>query len=416
MMGLLFIHGHERLKEDVKGNYYTDGSYNQEVWDRYLNLSSEVNVIFKKDPIKYNQQYALDNFQPFNKNKIKYIEIPDLVSSYLTFINPSRRRKVNQIIENAIIQNDASIIRLPSSEGLRAVKYSIKHNKPYLIELVGCPWNAYFNHSFKGKIVAPFMWCLTRKIIKNAPYVVYVTNEFLQRRYPCKGANVGCSDVTLPPLDESILERRLDKIRQIDKSKSIIIGTTAAVNVRYKGQEYVIKAISKLNKEGFNFEYHLVGGGNNSYLHTVARKYNVLDKIKFLGSIPHEKIFDYLDDIDIYIQPSKTEGMPRALLEAMSRGCPAIGSDVGDIPELLNNDFIFRKKETNEICTLLKKIINMNIMAKEAKNNFDKVKEFSKSLLDNKRNKFYLEFKNNVSSKLIKLQKNKYLERHKNVV
>lgn len=392
-MALLFIHGHERLKEDIKGNYYTDGSYNKEVWDRYLNLSSELEVIFKRDPIKYNQQYALRKFQPFNKNKIKYIEIPDLMSSYLTFINPARRRKVNRIIENAIIQNDASIIRLPSSEGFRAVKYSRKHNKPYLIELVGCPWDGYFNHSFKGKIVAPFMWYLTRKIMKNAPYVVYVTNEFLQRRYPCKGESVGCSDVTLPPLDESILKRRLDKIKQTDKSKSIIIGTTAAVNVRYKGQEYVIKAISKLNKEGFDFEYHLAGGGNISFLKSVAEKYNVVDKVKFLGSLPHDEVFEYLDDIDIYIQPSRQEGLPRALIEAMSKGCPSLGSTTGGIPELLNSKFIFHNGSVNEICEILRKL-DQSIMIAEANRSYEKAKEFDKELLDRKRSEFYRKFIN----------------------
>jgi hypothetical protein len=44
------------------------------------------------------------------------------------------------------------------------------------------------------------MWYSTRKAVINAPYVLYVTNEFLQRRYPANGRHIGCSDVSLPLL------------------------------------------------------------------------------------------------------------------------------------------------------------------------------------------------------------------------
>src|SRR5690606_9772698 len=104
-------------------------------------------------------------------------------------------------------------------------------------EMVGCPWDAYWNPSLKGKIVAPIMWMLTRYSVKQAPYTVYVTNEFLQRRYPSKGISMGCSDVALPVFDAGIIDKRLNKILNMKRDQPIILGTTAAVNVRYKGQE-----------------------------------------------------------------------------------------------------------------------------------------------------------------------------------
>ena len=91
--------------------------------------------------------------------------------------------------------------------------------------------------------------------------------------------------------------------------------------------------------------------------------------------MPHEKIFDYLDNIDIYIQPSKQEGLPRAFIEAMSRGCPSLGSKVGGIPELLNSDCVFHKGSVHEICELLK-TLDTKRMLKEAKTNFEKSKEY----------------------------------------
>lgn len=393
-MKLLFVHISEKLREDKAGNLYTDGSYNIEAWNRYFSISDDLSVIFRKENKKYDVEDAKAQFNQVKKG-IKFIEVIDRTVSVERYFDLKAIKLNNKIIEKAVSNCDYLIVRSPSGAGYTALKYAKKYNKPYLVEVVGCPWDSLWNHSFMGKILAVKSYLQMKKAVKDAPYAVYVTDEFLQHRYPCNGRSKGCSDVSLPPLNENILEKRLDKIENMNKNMPIVLGTTAAVNVRYKGQEYVIKAISELNKQGYNFEYHLAGGGDNSYLKSIAERYNVVDKVRFLGPLPHENIFDYLDSIDIYIQPSKTEGLPRALVEAMSRGCPSIGSNVGGIPELLNNEFIFKKKSVNQICTLLIKM-NEDVMVQEASRSFEKSKEYSKVLLDERRNGFYVQFINNV--------------------
>ena len=124
--------------------------------------------------------------------------------------------------------------------------------------------------------------------------------------------------------------------------------------------------------------------------------------VKFLGTLPHEKIFDYLDNIDIYIQTSKQEGLPRALIEAMSRGCPSLGSKVGGIPELLNSDCVFNKGSVHEICELLKKM-DHKVMIEKAKYNFKKAREYDKELLDNQRSEFLNNLKKYVRKSKLKL-------------
>ncbi|MFB5282764.1 glycosyltransferase family 4 protein [Peribacillus sp. Hz7] len=386
-MKLLFVH-ETKMKEDKNGNFYTGGSYNQEVWDRYLSISDELTVISRKDSFLYDKEYARKNFNFFNKEQIGFFEIPDLQSSIKMFVDINERMKRNETIKNEVLKSDYIIARLPSSAGNQAIQYAKKYKKPYLVEVVGCPRDSLWNHGLKGKIISPFVWFNMKKKVENAPYTLYVTNDFLQRRYPCKGNTIGCSDVVLPKVDETVLEKRLNKIKGLCEEKPIVLGTTAAVNVKYKGQEYVFKAISMLNKEGYNFEYYLAGGGDNSYLKSLAEDYGIKNKVKFLGALPHEKVFEYLDKIDIYIQPSKTEGLPRALVEAMSRGCPSLGSEIGGIPELLNRKFIFRNGSVNEICTLLK-MMNKKTMLEEAKRSFGKAKEYDKELLDKKRSSFY---------------------------
>ncbi len=386
-MKLLFVHTAERAKEDDKGNLYTDGSYNPEVWDRYLSISNNLCVIFRKDPIKYDPEYAKKAFNPL-KAGISLIEVKDRTASLKEYLSIKNIRHNRNIIEKAVANCDLLIVR---GGNYTAVKYANKYNKPYLVEVVGCPWDSLWNHSFKGKILALNGYLKMRKIVKNAPFALYVTNEFLQRRYPCNGYSIGCSDVVLPILDEKILEKRLNKITNMNRNEPIVIGTLGAVDVPYKGHHYVIKAIAKLNQCGYDFEYHLVGGGDTARLRYIAEKYKVENKVKFLGSLSHKQVFNFLDSIDVYIQPSKTEGLPRSLVEAMSRACPALGSSVGGIPELLNNEYVFRKASVNQICSFLIKM-DKKMLINAAKSNFNKAKEYQKDILDKKRNDFYKEF------------------------
>lgn len=387
-MKLLFIHGAEKLKRDFLGNYYTDGSYNKEVWDRYLNIFGNVTVMFRKDLNLYEREYAEKKFQYFDKDLIQFVEIPDLYSSIVSYFNIKRRVELSNRIKEAVKLSDFLIVRAPGKEASIAIKLANKYKKTYMVEVVGCAWDSLRNHSLKGKVLAPISYWSMKSIAKKAPFITYVTNEFLQKRYPTNGRSIGCSDVSLPSLDPAILNKRLDKIKTSGIKKRLILGTIAAVDVGYKGQEYVIRAISKLAREGFDFEYRLVGGGDYSYLKAMAEKHNVSEKVVYLGSLSHDQVFDYLDSIDIYVQPSLSEGLPRALIEAMSRGCPCIGSNAGGIPELLSEDCIFNKGSVKGIIDLLGRI-NPYILSTEAQRNFEKAKQYDKKLLNNLRMEFY---------------------------
>jgi glycosyltransferase involved in cell wall biosynthesis len=383
---MIFIHDHTFIIKN--GRYYTSGSLNNKLFQRYKNCFGEVTVFAVERPATED-----DTRHICEQNEVDCVHFTLVEKRNNLFSIIKNRKKVKQ----AVLNHDYLIIRLPSVYGIMAIIYARKLNKPYLIEMVGCPWDAFWNHSWKGKLVAPFMWYATKKAVKNAPYVVYVTNEFLQHRYPTTGRTIGCSNVALPTLDESVLDARLHKIEQITKYKPIVLGTTAAVDVRYKGQEYVIQAIAELNKQGYNFVYRLVGGGDKARLQSIAEKYRVADKVIFEGSTPHERVFDYLDDIDIYVQPSQTEGLPRSLIEAMSRGCPCIGSNAGGIPELLDNAYIFSKGNFKELATILASF-DTEMMFEQAKRNFEFSKGYAKEIIETRRHKFLEEFVESVKN------------------
>ena len=168
------------------------------------------------------------------------------------------------------------------------------------------------------------------------------------------------------------------------------IATVAAVDVRYKGQEYVIRAIAKLNKEmGYNYHYYLIGGGDNSFLWSVATDCGVEDWVHFMGALPHESVTETLDKMDLYVQPSKQEGLPRALIEAMSRALPAIGTRVAGIPELLNDEYLVRKGSVDDIVGLLSCHMSPADMKRLAEDNFKKASEYTLDILNTRRKKFF---------------------------
>lgn len=381
-MGLIFVHDHFFLK--CNGKYYS-GSLTAEVIQRYIEIFENITFVTRgKDVTEVQDEKSHSSIEG-----TKFVRVPNFKGIFkLQNINLAKKA-----IENEVAKADFVIART-STMGNIAVKYAQKYKKPYLIEVVSCSWDASWNYSLLGKIIAPFAFILQKKIVKDAPYALYVTNEFLQHRYPTKGKSINCSDVALTEFSDAVLEKRVEKIGELNKDNSLIIGTIAAVNVRYKGQQYVIEALGKLKSQGItNFEYHLVGAGNQQYLKKVAERNGVVGQIKFLGSMPHDKVFEWLESIDIYIQPSRQEGMPRALIEAMSRGLFAVGAKTAGIPELLEQEYIFSNTRHNidEICTILKSL-TMDVMLAQAKRNFEEAKKYEKEIVETRRQKFYLEF------------------------
>ena len=377
------------LKKDEDNEYY-GSALTDELWQRYEVISEDINIAIRTKKIEENENEK--KFSRINSKKYKIIECPNISSVKGILFN---RNKCKEILKKEIEKSDYVIARLPSVIGNLAVDVARKLNKPYLVEVVGCPWDAFWNHSLKGKLFAPIMTMMTKKRVKNAPYVLYVTKEFLQKRYPTKGKSINCSNVLLNDIDEEAFEQKKHNVEKQEGKKVKILATTAAVDVRFKGQQYVIKAMSKLKQEGKIFEYWVIGGGDNSYLKSVAKKYNVEDQVKFIGSLPHDKVFEKLKEVDIYIQPSKQEGLPRALIEAMSIGCLCIGSKTGGIPELLDNKYIFPKGDVNSLKKILKKVNKQDILAQMEKN-FEESKKYKKDILHSRRTEIYKEFANNL--------------------
>ena len=97
--------------------------------------------------------------------------------------------------------------------------------------------------------------------------------------------------------------------------------------VERKGHFLLIELVKKLQYMYPNIKLVLIGGG------PLKEKYISLTKdlknFKFIDNIPQKEIVNILKKADIYLHPSYSEAVPRAIIEAMAMGLPIVASDAG---------------------------------------------------------------------------------------
>ena len=316
------------------------------------------------------------------------IEITDMVEEItpLTEWDSLLRRKGKKVRE-AIEKADLVLARFASFSSAFVCSVAHKMGKPVFAEVMSCGWDGLWNHGLIGKLAAPFMLFAVKKSLKNADYALYVTESFLQNRYPCKNKTVGVSDVVIDEIRDEVRQKRNEKIAHTD-SCNVSLMTSGAIDVWYKGQHFVIRSIPLLNQMGIRVKYYCVGQGDPGYLKKVAKKYGVEDQVVFTGAVSHDEVFRLLDQCDIYVQPSLQEGLPRALVEAMSRGCPAIGARTGGIPELIPEGNIVKRKSINNIAETIKKMLDSGLK-QYSELSFKRASDFEKEKLDAKRDAYF---------------------------
>ncbi|MDD6793805.1 MAG: glycosyltransferase family 4 protein [Clostridiaceae bacterium] len=307
--------------------------------------------------------------------------------------------KYKDIMTKEIKNCDLVIARIPSMIAYRAADYAKKIGVPYLAELMGDAWDSYWNHDMFGKCVAPYMDWKMKGVAWQANYSVYVTEKYLQTRYPCKNKGINASNVVIKNIDDSVLKERLKKITKMDKGK-ISMMTTAAVDTRAKGQQFVIKAIKGLKEQGVEVTYYLAGGGDQSFLRKIALNEGVKDNVVFLGELTRDEVCKYLDYVDVYVQPSLQEGLPRSVIEAMSRGCPCIGSRTAGTPELIEDKFIFNRSSVKAIESSVIKLLSADLN-EVAERNFNFSKRYTEEILNERRNEYFYKIREKIKNNTI---------------
>ena len=154
----------------------------------------------------------------------------------------------------------------------------------------------------------------------------------------------------------------------------------------------MLNAIAQCREKGLKINLTWIGGG--VYLEKMRElsvSMGLQGQVTFTGMITdRSKIEEALDKADMFVLASRTEGLPRAMIEAMARGLPCIGSDVGGIPQLLAKEYMFAKEDSKGLANLLlSKSADNNELTAMSATNIETAKLYANSKLDKERTGFY---------------------------
>jgi len=128
---------------------------------------------------------------------------------------------------------------------------------------------------------------------------------------------------------------------QTDFSDEIRILTVAGV-IEHKGQINMIYALPKILAIVPNVKYYIVGSIRSpeyrKKIESMIQELGVESSVKITGEVSVNELQMYYDSCDIYVQPSYQEGFCIAILDAMIRGKPVIGTDVGEVATFIGTD------------------------------------------------------------------------------
>lgn len=376
-----------------KGNVYAKSQEEYDLFKRYIRIFDSLRLVArcaKVDELK-------PTYVPITDNRIEVITIP-------MFRGPFQFLKcfgeIKKSIKDIYNDVDAGMLRLPSIMGSYIGYSMIRKHIPYTTENVYDSQDGYrSSDKFSDKILWRLMDYLQRHLCYKADGVSCVTQHYMQRRYFSKKKDCFSSHYSTLALYPSFYTHER-KYPSQKSSFSIVHIANPVVTHGRKGHEQMIRMLGKVIANGLDVQINFIGGGPDEEIEklmSLAKECGVVDKVKFLGYLSKTEIHNYLLDADLYVMPTKAEGLPRVVIEAMSVGLPCISSKVSGLPELLQDHFLTKY---NDIETLSKLVIELlstpSLYERVSKENFEKSKEYEASILESRRDFFYNLLKNAV--------------------
>lgn len=381
-MNLVFV-SEARFEKGTDGKVYApDGGMRASFWNRYLSKFEHVTVIAR---VLQTDNYFSEELVA-ESDRVSFLELP-----YYIGVNGFLKNvlKIKKIISEQANDKNAYICR---GCGLLA-KFMVDalniKKIPYGIEVVGDPWDVFARGAVDHPL-RPFLrlyfYRLQKKIVRGSTATLYVTKTKLQQRYPIKPGTfeVSASDVVIDRKNLPALSH------VIGDSSCVNLVSVGSLAQMYKSPDVVIRALSVLRSRNINCHLTWCGGGYyQQEMERFADICGVSDMISFVGSITGQEVKAKLAKSDIFILVSRTEGLPRAVVEAMSMGLACIGSKAGGIPELLDpcalveiNDHIGLSNKIEEF------IMNPVIANKQAERNFIEARNYYDDVLSERRVSF----------------------------
>lgn len=322
---------------------------------------------------------------------VEFIKSSQVNAQGINFVVMVMNDQVSEEMKNELLSTKYKIYFLNRKQGHKHLKYLfnlfkiIKENDINMIH----------THNYGSK-----NWSVLCKFFKPSLNLVYTIHSSM------RGKKEGRIDRTIQKLfvDSNIaISDEIFKIAQKKRFKNVVkiyngvdvkkfslsnkkqkndvfkIINIGRLTHKIKGQDVLINALGRCKKKGINFKCDIVGGvydyDNDSleYLKELVKENKLENEINFLGN--REDITQLLCNSNLFVLPSRYEGMPISILEAMAANVPVIASNISGSNDIIINEkngLLFESENYIELAEKIIELFNnqakLNLLAKNAYN------------------------------------------------
>lgn len=377
-----------RFVQDPAGGVWS-ATMDPSFWKRYHTVFDEVVVAARVLPA----QRAETGWHRVDRPGVTFHPIPYYVGP-AQFLRQSVaiRRSVSDLVQ----PGDAVVLRIGSQVAAMIEPALHRAGHPYAVEVVGDPHDVFAAGAVRHPLRRLFRWHFARQMrrqCRRAVAVAYVTEHALQRRYPASpGAfTTHYSSIDLPA--SAYVDAPRIHLGRRDPLRLIFVGSLAQM---YKAPDILVQAVARCRTDGLELELDLVGGGkDHATVSAMVTGLDLGDRVRLHGEVTSgEPIRRLLDAADLFVLPSRTEGLPRSMIEAMARGLPCIGSTVGGIPELLEAEDLVPPGDAEELArTIAAVAADPARMDRMAARNLGRSRAYAAPILRDRRDALYGELR-----------------------
>lgn len=206
------------------------------------------------------------------------------------------------------------------------------------------------------RAVAPLGGLVLRWQLRHVSRASYVTEHVLQDRYPVRAGapQVSASNVRLAPDAFSSVPR--DYTHRVAGQAWRLV-TVGSQDATYKGHDVLLAAMARVAAHSdLTLHLTIIGGGkHHDEYRALARSLGLECSVELTGHISDAReLRERLRTADLFVFPSLTEGLPRALVEAMALALPCVATSVGGIPELLPRECLVPPRDASALARTIR--------------------------------------------------------------
>lgn len=314
------------------------------VLDRYLKQNNLINpyfiLLYKNDDVekKYIEMYGKDKVYSLslkhNKNVLRFLPKIDIKKVC---------KKSKEIIEfikpDILYANNTHEMMLCSELGKKMDIKTVAHI-----------------HDMKNSIKSPIKQKLMSKSIDSYDKVITVSNATKENWSNEK------IEVIYNGIDEKFF-----KDNDFERNGIKTLGFIGKIGER-KGFDIIFNVYRKPDISS-QLDFKIAYSSIEERYKTMVDELNSMESVEINYNLNEAEIKAFYDDIDLLVVPSRADPLPTVIIEAMSRGCIVLGSNVDGIPEIIGNDKLLFSLDNNDLEEKIKDIMSMN---KEEINNISK--------------------------------------------